>query len=338
VEGADGHRRAADGRLRADRRVRRHRRRAVAGAGRRGRDDRLLDPETGGSFGVCPAVPYRAERRYLPGTSGLETTFTTDGGQVRVTDAVTRGVAGLLSWPELAREVRGVRGEVPMRWRVTPGTRLRRVRPWASCAGRTPLLRVGDQAIAVVADGAGESRTGRAEVSGEFTARPGRDALLALAAADRAPLAVPRPAHVRARLRGWRSTELASSSIPAPRGCSRTWPDGCATCGPSPTRASGNWTRAGTTRSPRSPAGRHSVGRSGSPNAARCLPGTSAAGASRRRRSGSGPTSTAGRPPSALMPSTPVPTTWTPASCCRTDRLPGRRRPPVRADHRRRAG
>ena len=161
----------------------------------------LLDPETGGSFTVCPAVPYRAERRYLPGTSVLETTFTTDGGQVRVTDALNRDVAGLLAWPELAREIVAVRGQVPIRWRVTPGTRAGRVRPWAERRGSTPLLHVGDQQVAVVADGAGEPRISRAEVCGEFTARPGRGALLALAAADSAPLAAPPPAQVRTRLR-----------------------------------------------------------------------------------------------------------------------------------------
>jgi GH15 family glucan-1,4-alpha-glucosidase len=173
----------------------------------------LLDPETGGSFSLRPAVPHRAERRYVPGTNVLETTFTTDGGQVRVTDALNRDVAGLLAWPELVREIKTVHGEVPMRWRVTPGTRFRRVRPWAASHEGTPLLRVGDQLIAVVADGAGEPRIEREEVSGEFTAIPGRDALLALAAADRSPVTVPPPAQVRARLRatedawrGWSDT------------------------------------------------------------------------------------------------------------------------------------
>lgn len=161
----------------------------------------LLDPETGGSFTLSPAVPYRAERRYLPDTNVLETTFTTDAGQVRVTDAVNRDVTGLLAWPELAREVRAVRGEVPMRWRITPGARFRRSRPWTEHSDRAPLLRVGDQSIAVVTDEAGEPRLDREEISGEFAARPGRDALLALAGADGSPLAVPSPDDVRARLR-----------------------------------------------------------------------------------------------------------------------------------------
>jgi GH15 family glucan-1,4-alpha-glucosidase len=43
-------------------------------------------------------------------------------------------------------------------------------------------------------------------VSGEFTARPGSDALLALAAANRAALTVPPPDQVRARLRATEET------------------------------------------------------------------------------------------------------------------------------------
>jgi hypothetical protein len=46
----------------------------------------LLDPERGGSFRIAPAIPFEAERRYLPETNVLETTFHTDRGAVRVTD------------------------------------------------------------------------------------------------------------------------------------------------------------------------------------------------------------------------------------------------------------
>ena len=35
----------------------------------------LLDPQTGGSLMLTPAVPYQAQRRYLPDTNVLETTF-----------------------------------------------------------------------------------------------------------------------------------------------------------------------------------------------------------------------------------------------------------------------
>ena len=168
----------------------------------------LLDPETGGSFTLTPAVPYRAQRRYLPDTNVLETTFLTGGGSVRVVDALNRDVDGLLGWAELVREVRTEAGDVPMRWQVAPGTRFGKARPWVRDHGGTPLLRVGDQMAALVADGAGEPQLGRAEVSGEFVAHPGQDALLALTVTDSAPAVVPPPAQVCARLRateaGWR--------------------------------------------------------------------------------------------------------------------------------------
>jgi GH15 family glucan-1,4-alpha-glucosidase len=161
----------------------------------------ILDPEAGGSFTLEPAVPYESERRYLPGTNVLETKFRTAGGLVRVVDALNRDVTGPLAWVELVREVRGVGGEVPMRWRIGPGDRFGRARPWAWRCDGTPLLRVQDQMLALVADGAGEPRTGRAETGGEFTARPGADALLALTATDGEPAAVPEPDRIRERLR-----------------------------------------------------------------------------------------------------------------------------------------
>jgi GH15 family glucan-1,4-alpha-glucosidase len=161
----------------------------------------ILDPEAGGSFTLEPAVPYEVERRYLPGTNVLETKFRTAGGLVRVIDALNRDVAGPLAWVELVREVRGTEGEVPMRWRVAPGDRFGRARPWAWRCDGTPLLRVQDQMLALVADGAGEPRTSRAEIGGEFAARPGAGALLALTATDGEPAAVPEADRIRERLR-----------------------------------------------------------------------------------------------------------------------------------------
>src|SRR5215469_15942986 len=42
---------------------------------------RLLDPRAG-HWSIHPAAPFRTERRYLPGSLAIETTFTTDAGTV----------------------------------------------------------------------------------------------------------------------------------------------------------------------------------------------------------------------------------------------------------------
>ena len=46
---------------------------------------RLLDPKAG-HWSISPVGSFSTERRYLPGTLVIETTFTTDTGSVRLTD------------------------------------------------------------------------------------------------------------------------------------------------------------------------------------------------------------------------------------------------------------
>jgi GH15 family glucan-1,4-alpha-glucosidase len=79
-----------------------------------------LDAEPGGSFELRPREPYRAERRYRPGTNVLETTFHTRGGVVRVVDVMTLAGPGLTPFRELARRLEGLAGHVSLTWRIEP--------------------------------------------------------------------------------------------------------------------------------------------------------------------------------------------------------------------------
>ena len=86
---------------------------------------RLLDPRAG-HFSIRPAVPFTATRRYLPNTLVLETTFETDGGRVRLIDALALEPGarshdiGMESPHALVRIIEGVEGHVPMRLELIP--------------------------------------------------------------------------------------------------------------------------------------------------------------------------------------------------------------------------
>jgi len=150
----------------------------------------ILDAERGGRFLLEPEIPYEVERRYLPGTNVLETTFHTGRGSVRVTDAVTLP-AGLGPLRELQRRVEGISGTVPMRWRVEPRFGFGR---WRTRIGRrvgVPIAESPGIAAAFPSFGAGEADADSESVSGGFVAREGSRAVLALCAAHQEPLVIP---------------------------------------------------------------------------------------------------------------------------------------------------
>src|SRR5919197_1437278 len=76
----------------------------------------LLDAERGGVFRLAPDEPHEVERRYLPGTNVLESTFYARGGVVRVTDAMTLPRGARPPYREIARRVEGLAGRVSLAW------------------------------------------------------------------------------------------------------------------------------------------------------------------------------------------------------------------------------
>jgi GH15 family glucan-1,4-alpha-glucosidase len=95
---------------------------------------RILD-EAAGHWSIRPAGAFTSERRYLPGTLVVETTFTTETGSVTLTDALVfaegqRGHdLGYDAPHELLRSVEGVSGEVELVFELAPRTEYGLVRP-----------------------------------------------------------------------------------------------------------------------------------------------------------------------------------------------------------------
>jgi alpha,alpha-trehalase len=95
---------------------------------------RLLDPDAG-HWSLRPVGAFTAERRYLPGTLVIETTFRTDSGTARLRDAMAfaegqRGHALGFDVPhEILRSVEGVTGEVAFVMDLAPRPDYGLIRP-----------------------------------------------------------------------------------------------------------------------------------------------------------------------------------------------------------------
>jgi GH15 family glucan-1,4-alpha-glucosidase len=95
---------------------------------------RLLGPDAG-HWSIRPAGPFESSHRYIDGTLVLETTFTTETGTVRMTDALAfadrqRGhELGLGAPHELLRLVEGVAGTVELELELAPRPEYGLVRP-----------------------------------------------------------------------------------------------------------------------------------------------------------------------------------------------------------------
>jgi alpha,alpha-trehalase len=105
----------------------------------------ILDPE-GGHWQITPTGAYRSERRYVPGTLVIETTFATESGSVRLTDAMVFAEGqrhhdlGFAAPHLILRLVEGVLGEVELSLELAPRPEYGLVKPLfraTSAGGRT---------------------------------------------------------------------------------------------------------------------------------------------------------------------------------------------------------
>jgi GH15 family glucan-1,4-alpha-glucosidase len=161
----------------------------------------LLDPGRGGRFVLQPAIPFASTRRYAERTNVLETTFDTDCGLVRVTDALTMDSGQNAPWRELVRRVEGLAGSVPMRWRFEPRFEHGAQRAELARAGDAVIARGNHAQLALMTWGARTIDIVDGAAQGTFDSRDGDVALLVMTAVQGEPLPVPPRDHVERRLR-----------------------------------------------------------------------------------------------------------------------------------------
>jgi len=177
---------------------------------------RVLDPRAG-RWSIRPAGAFEVERRYVPGTLVIETTFRTAAGTARLTDALAflhgqRGHAlGLDAPHELLRSVEGLSGEVDFVMELAPRPEYGLVRPLLRVTDGGARTFGGPNQIAL--SSAVELVAGDTAVRADFTLVAGERAgfCLVWAPAESRPPETCRHNHVAARtadtVAAWRSWE-----------------------------------------------------------------------------------------------------------------------------------
>jgi GH15 family glucan-1,4-alpha-glucosidase len=160
----------------------------------------LLDARSGGRFTLTPEGEFEVERRYLPRTNVLETTFRSGDGSVRVTDALTLQDGGLLPWTELARRIEGLSGSVRIRWQVEPRFGFAGERTIVERRDGIPVARGERGRLALLAWDAGSPAVGEGVVSAGFELGRGETALLACILVDHGPTPFPPREEIETRL------------------------------------------------------------------------------------------------------------------------------------------
>jgi GH15 family glucan-1,4-alpha-glucosidase len=168
----------------------------------------LLDSKRGGRFVLRPESEHESERRYLPGTNVLETTFRAASGVARITDALTLPSGGLSPYRELVRKIDGLAGSVSLEWDIEPRFGYASANTKIDSRAGVPVAISGRDAIAVCSFEAGEPQTTARSIGSRFTSRAGTSSLLVLSASHLEPLVLPARDQVIERLevtlRSWR--------------------------------------------------------------------------------------------------------------------------------------
>ncbi len=157
----------------------------------------LLDAEHGGRFRIRPVGEFRVERRYLPETNILETTFTGPAGSAVLRDLMPVASeadkrTALMPEHEILREVEGLLGEIELEILYEPRPDYGRVHPtieqrgalgfWCAIGGATLNLR-SELPLALAPDGH--------SLRGAATIRAGERACLSLAYSVDGPAIIP---------------------------------------------------------------------------------------------------------------------------------------------------
>jgi len=153
----------------------------------------ILDAGHGGHVALRPTGDATSERRYLPGTNVLVTTWTTDSGSCTVTDAMVTGVAGRLPWAEIGRCVQGVSGSVELEWAIVPGTLLGTAEPERLDTVNGSVIGIDGVTIAMVEQGFEPVHDDGPRFSGRFTTAEGSQHILTIVGTHDEPIFMPDP-------------------------------------------------------------------------------------------------------------------------------------------------
>ena len=132
----------------------------------------ILDSERGGRFAITPAGKFETKRRYVGDTAVLETTFDTQAGTARLTDAmiVGRSAENLEPMREIVRVLEGLQGTLAFDISFDPRPNYASGRKHLRPRGRDWICTWGDESLLLRAEHPLEARENGAGARIELSA------------------------------------------------------------------------------------------------------------------------------------------------------------------------